>query len=255
MGYPNMVLVRRYQGTLMFLGTRYQGWQTQKKGQSIQEEVEKVLSTILNQPIRAYGASRTDAKVHARGFVFHFDASTHLAVADILRGFNRLIPQDIFLKGLRMRPLTFHTRFSPSIKHYQFSLLLNKNNPFLAQTTQRFHGPFSLAKAQAAWSLFAGKHCFKNFTVKKEDEQNFVREIHHTSIKQRGDLVILSIQGDGFMTHMVRMLVGTVLAHVQGKLTLEDIKHLLKTNKHLPVSYKAEPHGLCLESVKYVQTA
>jgi tRNA pseudouridine38-40 synthase len=79
--------------------------------------------------------------------------------------------------------------------------------------------------------------------------------IHHTSIKQRGDLVILSIQGDGFMTHMVRMLVGTVLAHVQGKLTLEDIKHLLKTNKHLPVSYKAEPHGLCLESVKYVKTS
>ncbi len=247
-----MVSVKRYQGILMFQGTRYQGWQTQKKGRSIQEQVEQALSTILAQPVRVYGASRTDAKVHARGFVFHFDATTHQPVSTILRGFNRLIPQDIYLKKITIKPDSFHARFSPSLKHYRFTILLHQNNPFLVDITQRFHGSFSLDKATQAWRLFQGEHNFKNFTIKKADKHNFIRTIHEVSVKQKGKLVIFSIQGNGFMTHMVRMLVGTVLAHVQGKLTLEAIQTLLTGKVHLPVSYKAEPQGLCLESVNYV---
>jgi len=241
----------RLLGTLAFLGTHYQGWQTQKQGHSIQEQVEKTLQQILQQPIKVYGASRTDAGVHARGFVFHVDVHLTIPVAKLRHSFNRMIEDDIVLKKLTIVLSTFEARYQHAKKTYVYSVLTAERDPFLKETTM--YVPFQLDPKllKPAMRLFIGKHDFRAFTTKKEDGANFIRTIFRISLKKVGPLFTFTFVGDGFMTYMIRMIMGTLLAYQQGKLSLTTIKAYLNLTMPGPVSYKAPPHGLCLEKVTY----
>lgn len=243
--------MQRFVGTLAFVGTAFQGWQTQKQGQSVQEHVENVLGKILNQRIQVYGASRTDAGVHARGFVFHFDAKTTLKASKIRYGFNRLIDATIFLKALKAVPQSFEARYQHSQKTYTYRLLMGERDPFMAPTVMHIPMTLTVKKIKSAMRCFVGHHDFRAFTTKKEDGANFKRTIFRFSLSQKANMLIFTIVGDGFMTYMVRMIIGTLIAHAQSKLTLETIQGYIDNKLKGPVSYKAEPQGLCLEKVRY----
>ncbi|MFZ9197151.1 MAG: tRNA pseudouridine(38-40) synthase TruA [Bacilli bacterium] len=245
------MMKQRFVGILMFKGTKFQGWQTQKQGRSIQEHVEKTLTTIFNQPIQVYGASRTDAGVHARGFVFHLDAETELAPTKVRYGFNRMIDDDIYLVSLKRVPSTFEARYQHSKKTYTYQILLGERNPFLKDTVMHIPHPLSLTKIKKGMRFFIGQYDFRNFTTKKEDGADFVRTIFQFKVKEQGPLLTFTIVGDGFMTYMVRMIMGSLIAVGEGKLTLETLQQYIDNKLKGPVSYKAEPQGLCLEKVRY----
>lgn len=242
---------QRYVGQLMFKGTKFQGWQTQKQGQSVQEHVEKTFSQILNQPVQVHGASRTDAGVHARGFVFHMDVITTMTTSKMVYAFNRIIDADIYLVALKKVPSSFEARYQHSRKTYSYQILLGERNPFLQDTVMHIPHTLSLTKIRQGMSYFLGQHDFRNFTTKKEDGANFVRRIFQFKLKQAGPLLTFTIIGDGFMTYMVRMIIGALIALGEGKINLETIQDYLDNKIKGPVSYKAEPQGLCLEKVRY----
>jgi tRNA pseudouridine38-40 synthase len=241
----------RLVGQLMFKGTTFQGWQTQQQGQSVQEHVEKIFSQILNQSIQVYGASRTDAGVHARGFVFHFDAITTISTSKILTGFNRMIDPNIYLVSLKKVPSTFQARYQHSKKTYTYQILMGERDPFLQDTVMHVPQAISVKKIRQALPCFLGEHDFRNFTTKKEDGADFVRTIFNFKVSQTGRVLMFTIVGNGFMTYMVRIIIGTLIALGQDKISLETVREYLDNKRKGPVSYKAEPQGLCLEKVRY----
>jgi tRNA pseudouridine38-40 synthase len=242
---------KRFLAIVAFKGTRFQGWQTQRQGQSVQEHLEKAWSQILNQPIRVYGSSRTDAGVHARGMVCHFDAITKMLVADLWHRVNRLLPHDIVVRKLKRVPTTFESRFSYSRKIYDYQVLTGIRQPFLHDTTYYFPHDCSFKKVQEAQRLFLGKHRFYTFTTKKEDQADFYRTLYQVKVVKKGPLLTFTFIGDGFMTYMVRMIMGTILAYAQDKLTLAEIRAYLDNKVNSRVNFKVPPEGLCLEKVIY----
>jgi tRNA pseudouridine38-40 synthase len=245
---------KRFLARIAFKGTQFQGWQTQHQGRSVQEQVEKALSQICNQPIKVYGASRTDAGVHARGFACHFDGATSLSTQELKHRINRLLSDDILVTSLSRVRSDFEARFSKSKKVYSYRVLTGNRDPFLVDTT--YFVPFRIDEKsiQTALGLFLGKKRFYAFTTKPEDQSYFIRTIHHVHLVKRGRLFIFTFIGDGFLTHMVRMIVGTILAYAQNKITLAEIRAYLDNNNKGRVSYKAPPQGLCLEKVIYEST-
>jgi tRNA pseudouridine38-40 synthase len=241
----------RYKIILSFDGSQFHGWQTQHQEQSIQEAVEKVLSSLCNQTIKVHGASRTDAGVHAEHFVAHFDATTSLTLKAIKTGFNRLISDDIFMRSIHKVDGQFSARFNRSIKTYRYQLTNGDRSPFTHRYWQYVYFSIDLVLFETSLKKFIGTHDFKNFTIKKEDQDNFIRTITSIEVKKKQHQYIVTFQGYGFMTHMVRMIMGTCLACVQGKLTLLEIDTLLKAQTHHPVSYKVPAKGLILEGVTY----
>jgi tRNA pseudouridine38-40 synthase len=242
---------KRFVAIVEFKGTQFQGWQTQRQGQSVQEHLEKAWSQILNQPIHVYGSSRTDAGVHARGMVCHFDALTKMPIADLWHRVNRLLHHDIVVKKLKQVSAAFESRFSHSQKVYSYQVLTGIRQPFLHDTTYYFPYPSSFKKVQEAQRLFLGKHRFYAFTTKKEDQADFYRTLYQVKVVKKGSLWTFTFIGDGFMTYMVRMIMGTILAYAQDKLTLAEIRAYLDNKVSERVSYKAPPEGLCLEKVIY----
>jgi tRNA pseudouridine38-40 synthase len=243
--------MQRFVCILSFKGTKFQGWQTQKEGNSVQEHVERTLSKILNQPIQVHGASRTDAGVHARGFVCHFDAKTSMSVEKIHHGFNRLVDKDILLNQLSQVPQTFQARYQHSKKTYTYQVLIGERNPFLQDVVMHVPAELNIKNIKEAMALFIGEHDFRNFTTKKEDGADFLRTIFAFKLTQTGRLLKFTIVGSGFMTYMVRIIIGTLIALGQDKISLETIQESLDNKRKGPLSYKAEPQGLCLEKVRY----
>ena len=245
----------RFKGILAFDGTGFQGWQTQQLGQSIQEHVESVFSQILNQSIKVHGASRTDAGVHAEGFVFHFDAETSLTATRIRRGFNRLVHTQLVLRSLQRVSSSFESRFSYSKKTYRYQIYIGERNPFLSRYAHYYFAPLDISLFRHTLKLFVGEHCFQNFTVKPEDDIAFVRTLYSITVKVEENLLLVTLVGSGFMTHMIRMIVGTALAVQEGKLTRLQLTNLLDPNTpRQPVSFKAPPHGLYLQRIQYAKT-
>lgn len=245
----------RYLGKLAFDGTGFVGWQTQKNHQSIQEEVERVFSQILNESIVVHGSSRTDAGVHAEGFMFHIDTTSTLKMETILRGFNRLVHPQLVLINLKKVSPQFEAQFTPSIKTYRYQLYTGIRNPFLSRFASYYFLPMNLPLLRKVSRLFVGTHRFHNFTIKEEDTLNFIRTIKSIQIAKDDHVFTFTFVGKGFMTHMIRMIIGTLLAVQEGKFSIRDVeKALLGTATRQPVSYKAPPHGLYLQKIHYAKT-
>ena len=243
--------MQRYVGTLRFHGQPFQGWQTQKQGRSVQEQVEKTLSKILNQEIHVHGASRTDGGVHAKGFVFHFDGLTQLPIKKIQQGFNRMVDPHILLTHLKKVPQSFEARYQHSRKTYTYCILQGERDPFIKDTVMHVPFKLSILKLKQVAKLFLGTHNFQNFTTKKEDGAYFIRTIFQSKVTSIGRIIKLTFVGDGFMTYMVRMMVGTMIAYAQHKISLETIQQHIEKPTKGNVSYKAEAQGLTLEKVTY----
>lgn len=244
----------RYLATVQYKGTAYCGWQKQtvSKLPSIQEEIEKILSKILNEDIKIYGSGRTDAGVHAFGQTFHFDTGKHIDFYKFSHGFNELIPNDIVLVDLKEVDENFHARFSAKGKTYLYKIE-NKNyfDPFNENLAYQLKTKLDLEAMEEASKVFIGEHNFQNFTSKEEDDNNFVRNISKIAISEDEKFINIELTGNGFMRYMVRMIVGNLIQVGLGKLTKEEIEKNLNSNIRKPSSFKAPSEGLYLKEVLY----
>lgn len=242
----------RFLAVVSYDGTNYFGWQIQPNLVTIQEEIEKAISKILNTPTKIYGSGRTDTGVHAYNQTFHFDSDKIVDIDKFRYSLNSVLPKDIYVKSITKVDDDFHARFDVKEKEYMY--LLNNsgtydvfNRRYINQFPQ--HLDKDLIKEGAL--LFIGKHDFKNFTTKEEDQDNFIRTINDINVIYENGQYIFIFKGDGFMRYMVRMIVGTLIELGLHKIDLDFIRNKLNDSKRDPVSFRAASYGLYLNKVKY----
>ena len=233
-------------------GKRYQGWQKQDNTLTVQGVIEETLSTYLNSETKIYGSGRTDTGVHAFGQVFHFETLKDIDIDQMRYSLNRMLPDDIHIKSLEVVDNSFHARFSLKDKTYEYRISFKEKDPLERDNVYVCPFPTDIDTFKKCLLLFKGKHDFRNFTSKEEDEDNFIRDIYDISFSDEEDTLVITFKGNGFMRYMIRFIVGVSLAIAQGKENEAYINKYLdnKDERHI-VSYKAIASGLTLKKVTY----
>lgn len=236
-------------------GSRYVGWQCQPNGDSIQSRVEEALSGVMGVPVRLQSSGRTDAGVHARGMVAHFKTDCLLPMSAYTHGVNRLLPRDIAVRVARHVSDQFHARFSAERKWYRYSIY---HSPLRSPLREHFNWhikkPLDLYLMRKAAQLFVGEHDFSAFRAAGCSAKTTVRRIDSIDLLEEGEQLHVDVRGSGFLRHMVRMLVGTLVQVGEGKRPSDDITRLLCHGAKGETRYTAPAHGLCLMEVEYPRT-
>ncbi len=241
-----------YLGIVAYLGAAYRGFERQKGYPTIQGTLETALSRLAGHPLFLHGAGRTDAGVSARGQAFSFKTPEPIAdLAYFRHALNRLLPSDIVVRSLSAVPDAFDARHSSSGKVYSYALHFGERDPFAIAEYQLEVPHFDFALFENAMGLCRGRHDFRDFTPKPTDKDGFVRTIRRLDFALRDGHLKTTLEADGFMTYMVRIMVGVALRAGEGKMALSEVSALLDPAERKIISFKADPRGLVLEEVLY----
>ncbi len=238
--------------TLEYVGTHYHGWQIQENAVTIQQVLEEKTGMILNENVRLVGAGRTDSGVHALGQVAHFKTENPLYVKKIFNGLNSLLPWDISILEIQEVDLSFHSRKDAKRKEYFYQIWNGRRlSPFLSPFV--VHIPYSLnveAMKESA-KVFQGKHDFTSFSPSKSIVHNKVRNVSHSEIEKDGEMIKYRIIADGFLHHMVRTIVGTIINVGKEKIPAEKIAEIIQGKDRRMAGFVAPARGLFLEKIYY----
>jgi tRNA pseudouridine38-40 synthase len=247
-----MIFMRNIRFTLEYIGTRYHGWQIQENAVTIQQVLEEKLGLILNKKPRVIGAGRTDAGVHALGQVAHFKTPNHLPIEKIFKGLNSLLPEDIAVLEMEEADPAFHSRKDAKKKEYFYQIWNGKRpSPFLSAFVTPVPCRLNIKTMQRAASLFQGKHDFHSFCPAKTTIRNKVRNVFHSEIADEGKMIRYRILADGFLHHMVRTIVGTLIDVGNEKIPLDEIKSIFQGKDRRLAGFMAPAKGLFLKKVYY----
>ena len=242
----------RVLGVVSYKGTRFQGWQKQPTVITVQGEIEKALSQVLNSEVTIFGSGRTDAGVHALAQTFTFDMSKDIDLDKLCFSINRMIDKDIKILSFKQVDDDFHARFSAKSKTYLYKIRLGVKDPFENEYQYIYPFEFDFDLFSKSLKQFEGKHCFKDFTSKEEDEDGYVREIYQIVSKKHDNDITVEFTGNGFMRYQIRNMVGAALAVASKNEDLNFIPNHLKEEKNREIcQYKAPPQGLYLVKVEY----
>lgn len=240
----------RYKITVQYDGLAFSGFQSQKNLNTIQDKIEHSLSFLNeNNLIRLSGASRTDSGVHALGQVAHFDFDTDLSLNAIKRAINARLPIEIRIIDIIEVDDQFHSRFDAIKKEYLYQCCLT-DNPLLAKNhfiVKKIN--FEILKDLETELL--GKHDFLSFSKFDIEKKNTICEIFKSKWTLEDDKLFYIIEGNRFLHHMVRYLVGTMIACMEGKIAKKDFLSLLDNPIKNARLFKAPAHGLILNRIFY----
>jgi len=222
-GKRNILLVIAYDGTA------YYGWQTQRAAPSIQGIVSAAISKITGETISLTGSGRTDAGTHARGLVANFFTESKIPTDRLPFALNSILPRDIRILSARDVPEVFHARKNAKSKIYRYQIY---NGTILPPHLLReyFHFPYSLEfdRMAAAARLFPGEHDFASYAKTGSGISNTVRRIFRCDLRRQGARIYLTVEGNGFLRHMVRNMAGTLLEVGRGLISLRTSPLFLK---------------------------
>lgn len=241
--------------TVAYDGADYAGWQVQPGQVTIQSSIEAALRAATKSEIPIQGSGRTDAGVHALGQVATFVLENPLPVGSIPRVLNRLLPADIRILSAEEVPLDFHPRFSARGKHYEYRIWREELcPPFLARYVYHHPYPLNVAAMREAAGVFEGEHDFTTFSAADAKDalgHSKVRRIFSSVLSEEGSLLVYRVHGSGFLKHMVRNLVGTLIEVGRGNLTAEGIGELLRVPDRARAGNTVPGRGLFLVRVEY----
>lgn len=242
-----------YRLTLCYDGTRWKGWQKQgNTDNTIQGKLETLLTRLLDQPVEVAGSGRTDGGTHARGQVASFRAKTDLTPQEILAGLRQYLPADIGAISLEEAPPRFHARLSCVGKTYVYRIWRSETpNVFERNYLYFYREPLDLDRMRRAADRLVGRRDFRAFCSLKKFKKSTVRTLENITIEDLGPELRLTFSGDGFLYHMVRILVGTLLAVGRGELEPEDMEAILSSGDRTKAGETVPACGLCLEEVRY----
>ncbi len=247
------VKMRTIKLLIAFQGTRYDGWQSQRTGKTLQEVFEKQLQRILTEKTNLISSSRTDSGVHARGLVAHFKTKSALPDAKLQAALNYYLPADVLVLSAKTMPDDFHARYHAKSKTYEYLIWNSRTRPVydLAPYCLWYPGPLNLAKMKQAARSLVGKHDFSAFRDSGDEEKDPVRTIYSILVRKTGPRVSIRVRGNGFLRHMVRILAGTLIQAGRGKLSIEDIKSALTAKNRKKSGPTSKALGLTLLKVQY----
>ena len=238
---------------IAFQGTRFDGWQSQRTGKTLQEIFEKQLVRILGEKTNLHSSSRTDSGVHAKGLVAHFKTKNALPDAKIQAALNFYLPQDVLVVSAKTMSADFHARYHAKSKTYEYLIWNSPIRPAydMAPYCLWHPSPLNLVKMRQATKVLVGKHDFSAFRDSGDDERDPVRTIYSILIRKTGARLSIQVRGDGFLRHMVRILAGTLIQVGRAKLPIQDIKSARDAKNRKKTGPTAKAHGLTLLKVQY----
>lgn len=242
----------RWKCVCAYDGTAFAGWQSQSGGNAIQDVIETRLAEILKTPLRISGSGRTDAGVHARGQVFHFDAAWPHGEARLLAALRIGLPPAVQIKSAKVVRPDFHARFQAKGKRYTYHLYLGDADPFRRPYCWMKFRPLDIAAMQQAARRLCGRHDFRAFTaLNGPEKEDTVRDLRRLEVIRRGRHVRIVAEADGFLYKMVRSLVGVLVSVGEGKLTPSQVTEILASRRRTALVQTAPPQGLFLDRVYY----
>jgi tRNA pseudouridine38-40 synthase len=238
--------------TLAYDGTRFVGWQRQAAGESIQGLLEDALARLEGATITAHGAGRTDAGVHALGQVASARVTFAHDIATVMRALNATLPVEIRVTRVEEAGADFHARFAARAKCYRYQIA---NVPVASPFTRSFawHVPEPLDREalRAAAATIVGRHDFAAFQSSGTDVNTTVRTVTRSEWLDDAGLLVYAVEGDGFLRHMVRAIVGTLVEVGRNRRPAGDVAALLAGGSRAQAGATAPAHGLLLERVEY----
>ena len=239
--------------TLEYDGGRFFGFQRQDHQPTIQGELEKALSKLFNHRMKiSAAAGRTDSGVHAKAQVVNFKINSLLTLERIQKGLNALLPHEIVVRKIEEVPAGFHARYSAKSKTYEYQILNSKiRAPLLNSRVYQYPYPLDLDRMKKAARMLIGRKNFKAFQAAGSTAKTSTRALHQIKIDRQGQIIRFKVEADGFLYHMVRNMVGTLLEVGRGKLSPEDFSKVLKSRNRLLAGPTVPSKGLTLISVKY----
>lgn len=238
---------------LQYEGTRYQGWQRQTSSDNtIQGKMETLLSKMCQEPIEISASGRTDAGVHAMGQVANFHTNSEMSTEEMLAYCNRYLPEDIAVVEVSEAAPRFHSRLNACGKCYCYRVINSDiPNVFWRRFAQEVPEKLDEDAMRRAAELLLGEHDFKSFTSAKKGKKSTVRRIDEISIVREGNLLSFTFVGNGFLHHMIRILMGTLLEVGMGKRTPESMNDILEACNREKAGPLVPAKGLTLMKVYY----
>lgn len=233
-------------------GSAYYGWQRQKNVISVQAVLEKALSKIANEPITVQCAGRTDSGVHGTGQVVHFDTNAIRDDRGWTLGVNAILPDDIAVRWVKGVSDDFHARFSASNRRYRYIIFNNALRPaILNKGVSHYFQPLDDKLMAQAGKHFVGEHDFTSYRALHCQAHSPVREIKHLTVKRVGQYIVIDIKANGFLHHMVRNIVGTLIKVGDGTCGVDAPLEFLAHKDRALAPAMAKAGGLYLVEVDY----
>jgi tRNA pseudouridine38-40 synthase len=233
-------------------GTDFCGWQIQKNGRTVQEELENALGTMYKQEIKIIGSGRTDSGVHALNQVFSYRCEKHLDNRAVQLGLNSMLPDDVVIKSVEDADLEFHAQKSAVSKTYRYLLLCRPYRSALdARRTWWLKREPDKKLLTELFAAFEGEHDFASFCAAEGMKENTVRTVYSTKVYYEGEYTVLEINGSGFLHMMVRIIIGTLVSSTFRKKTPDYIRELIDKKDRNQAGMTAPACGLYLKEVFY----
>lgn len=239
--------------TLEYDGSRYFGFQRQKNQPTIQAALEEALSRLFNRPTKiSAAAGRTDTGVHAAGQEVNFRIDSGLPPDKIQKGLNALLPKDMAVKKAEEMPQSFHARYDARSKTYEYRVLHSPVRSPLSNG-RAYHYPYSLnlLRMKQAARYLVGSHDFKAFQAAGSSAGSSVRLIRRLEIRKEGALIRFEVEANGFLYHMVRSLVGTLLEIGRGRISPKELQKMMRQGDRKLAGPTLPACGLTLLEVRY----
>lgn len=239
--------------TISYDGKAFHGWQIQKNAIAVQEAFQKALYAIIGGYADIKGCSRTDSGVHANMYCISFKTEHPIPEVRLKAALNRHLPLEVAVLDCKEVSEDFHARYSCVSKQYVYKIWNSEvRNPFLNGYALHYRYKIDENQLHRAAQAFVGKHDFTSFcTLDKREKGDFVRNVKMFSVERQGELVTMTVEADGFLYNMVRIMVGTLLRVQQGKIPEDGIGEIIEKKDRRFAGPTAPACGLYLNRVNY----
>lgn len=244
-------MTNRYKLTFEYDGTDFYGWQKQPEGRTVEGVIEEALSTFYQSEIDIIGQGRTDSGVHAKAQVAHADLPASYSISKLYRALRGLLPKDVALINAEKVDAEFHARFHAKYRAYKY-VVLKQPSPLLRNYSWQPFKPISFELLEECAEMIEGKHDFINFCIPPdESEMTTICTINKSSWKKKGQKFVYEIEGNRFLRHLVRRLVGTMVQVGDNTISIEHFQNLLTGKEVNRKGHTAPAKGLTLFNVGY----
>ena len=241
----------RYFVTLCYDGTAYHGWQIQPNGISVQAILQQSLSLLLRQDITVVGAGRTDAGVHARMMVAHFDSEAPIDTQQLCYKLNRLLPQDVAVRKVERVDDDMHARFSATSRMYHY-YIHTKKDPFRRAYSCELHYPLDFERMNEAAKVLMEYDDFGAFCKSHTDVKTTLCNVMEAQWHQTApDAWYFEIRANRFLRNMVRAIVGTLIEVGRGRMTINDFRNVIEGRRRTEAGESMPGQALFLEDITY----
>ncbi|WJF91732.1 tRNA pseudouridine(38-40) synthase TruA [Paraburkholderia bonniea] len=233
-------------------GRPFRGWQSQRDGGTVQDELERALCAFAQTPLKTIVAGRTDTGVHGLGQVVHIDTELERTEFSWVRGTNTFLPETIAVQWAKPMPEPFHARFSAFERTYFYVLHVSAvRSAMLAGLSGWVHTPLDLDAMRAAAACLIGEHDFSAFRSSQCQAKTPVKQMHQIDIRQQGSFIHFRFRANAFLHHMVRNLMGCLVAVGRGRYPVEWLSEVLASRERHLAAPTFMPDGLYLAQVGY----